>query len=142
MAAIRVIDNFADLAGTCLIVQGGTGATTAAAARTALGLAIGVDVAAAVHVHSATDVTSGTLAVARGGTGQVTASAAFDALSPNTTKGDIAVRDTSANIRLAAGANGQVLTADSTVAGGVKWAASSGGAGTVNLAYYSLCGGF
>ena len=49
--------------GTLAIARGGTGATSAAAARTALGAA------ASSHNHSAANITSGTLAVARGGTG-------------------------------------------------------------------------
>ncbi len=44
---------------------------------------------------------SATLAIAKGGSGQATATAAFDALSPNTTLGDIAYRDASNNVRLA-----------------------------------------
>jgi hypothetical protein len=44
---------------TVPITKGGTGATTAAAARTALG------VPATAHVHAAADITSGTLALAR-----------------------------------------------------------------------------
>lgn len=76
--------------------------------------------------------TTGTLAVARGGTGQTSALAAFDALSPNTTKGDITVRDTTNNIRVAVGTNGQVLTADSTTPSGVKWGDSAAGAGEIN----------
>jgi hypothetical protein len=83
--------------------------------------------------------TSGTLAIAysgtalpiaNGGTGQTTAVAAFDALSPATTKGDIIVSNGTDNVRLAVGTNAFVLTADSTQASGVKWAAASGGGGT------------
>jgi hypothetical protein len=43
----------------------------------------------------------GALTIANGGTGQTTASAAFDALSPNTTLGDVAYRGASSNVRLA-----------------------------------------
>lgn len=43
----------------------------------------------------------GALTLANGGTGQSSASAAFDALSPNTTLGDLAYRDSSSNVRLA-----------------------------------------
>ena len=48
---------------TVSVAKGGTGATTAAQARTNLGAA------ASSHNHSAANITSGTLAVARGGTG-------------------------------------------------------------------------
>lgn len=44
---------------------------------------------------------AGALPLANGGTGQTTAAAAFDALSPNTTLGDIAYRGSSSNVRLA-----------------------------------------
>jgi hypothetical protein len=63
------------------------------------------------------------LAIADGGTGASTATAAFNALSPVTTKGDIIVRNSTDNIRLAVGTNDHVLTADSAQASGVKWAA-------------------
>jgi hypothetical protein len=75
------------------------------------------------------------LAIANGGTGQGTKSAAFDALSPMTTKGDLIVGGTAgANARLAVGTDGYVLTADSTQANGLKWAADSDSGGGVNLA--------
>jgi hypothetical protein len=47
------------------VAYGGTGATTAAGARTNLGLVIGTDVAAVSHEHSALAITSGIIAVAR-----------------------------------------------------------------------------
>ena len=74
---------------------------------------------------------SGTLPIGSGGTGQTTQTAAFDALSPTTTKGDLIVSDGTDNVRLAVGTNTYVLTADSTTATGVKWAAASSASGTV-----------
>jgi len=65
------------------------------------------------------------VSIAKGGTGQTTAIAAFDALSPLTTKGDLLTHDTTNNIRVAVGTNGQVLIADSTQVGGVKWGTAS-----------------
>jgi hypothetical protein len=75
---------------------------------------------------SAANVT-GVVAITNGGTGQTTAVAAFDALSPATTKGDLIVSDGTDNVRQAVGTNNFVLTADSTTATGVKWAAAAGG---------------
>lgn len=69
---------------------------------------------------------TGVVAIANGGTGQTTAVAAFDALSPATTKGDLIVSDGTDNVRQAVGTNNFVLTADSTTATGVKWAAAGG----------------
>jgi hypothetical protein len=55
------------------------------------------------------------------GTSAASANAAFNALSPLTTKGDVLGFST-VNARLAVGTDGQVLTADSTQALGIKWA--------------------
>ena len=74
-------------------------------------------------VSLATQVT-GTLPIANGGTGQTSQTAAFDALSPLTTKGDLVVHNGTNDVRLAVGSNGQLLTADSAEATGVKWAAA------------------
>lgn len=70
---------------------------------------------------------TGVVAIANGGTGQTTAVAAFDALSPATTKGDLIVSNGTDNVRQAVGTDTFVLTADSTTATGVKWAAGGGG---------------
>ena len=52
------------------IARGGTGATTAANARSTLGITpANIGAAASSHNHSASNITSGTLSVARGGTG-------------------------------------------------------------------------
>lgn len=69
----------------------------------------------------------GTVAIANGGTGQTTANPAFNALAPTTTKGDLIVNNGTANVRQAVGTDTFVLTADSTTASGVKWAAATGG---------------
>ena len=52
--------------GTLPIARGGTGATSASAARSALGAA------ASSHTHSASQITSGALPINRGGTGETT----------------------------------------------------------------------
>lgn len=54
-------------------------------------------------------------------------SVTIDQVTPTITKGDIIVEDGTNAIRLGVGTNDQVLTADSTVASGVKWADASGG---------------
>lgn len=68
---------------------------------------------------------TGTLPIANGGTGQTTQTAAFDALSPISAKGDLIVNNGTNDVALAVGTNAFVLTADSTTATGLKWAASS-----------------
>lgn len=57
---------------------------------------------------------TGTLPMANGGTGQVTQTAAFNALSPQTTRGDLITRDATNDIRLALGTSGQCLKSDGT----------------------------
>ena len=79
---------------------------------------------------TASNVT-GTVAIANGGTGQTTQTAAFDALAPTTTKGDLIVDNGTNNIRLGVGTDTYVLTADSTAAAGVKWAAAAGGGSNI-----------
>ena len=73
----------------------------------------------------------GAVPVSLGGTGNTTAAAAFSALSPLTTKGDILGFSTT-DARLGVGADGQVLTADTAEATGLKWAKPAGGGGGKN----------
>lgn len=56
----------------------------------------------------------------------------IDSVSPVTTKGDIVVRGTQSQ-RLPVGADGQVLTADSAMSLGVKWATPAGGGGSTPI---------
>ena len=79
---------------------------------------------------TASNVT-GTVAIANGGTGQTSQTAAFDALAPTTTKGDLIVFNSTDNIRLPVGTDAYVLTADSTVAAGVKWAVAGSGSNNI-----------
>jgi len=73
------------------------------------------------HVLTSSDLTSFE-------TGTATADAAIPK-STVTTKGDLIVATASGVVtRVGVGSNTQVLTADSTTASGVKWAASTGGA--------------
>jgi hypothetical protein len=53
----------------------------------------------------------------------------FDSVSPATTKGDLIAYGAVSNVRLGVGSDGQVLTADSTQAAGLKWATPASGSG-------------
>lgn len=71
------------------------------------------------------------LPIANGGTGQTSQTPAFDALSPNTTQGDIDYYNGTDNVRLAAGTADQVLTTKGGAANPV-WQAAPGVQFTVN----------
>lgn len=63
----------------------------------------------------------------------------IDDVTPTTTKGDIIVENGISAVRLGVGSNGQVLTADSTQATGVKWASAAGG-GDMSTSTYDPAG--
>ena len=88
---------------------------------------------------TASNVT-GTVAIANGGTGQTTQTAAFDALAPTTSKGDLIAHNGTDNVRVSAGTNGYVLTADSSAAAGVAWAASGGGISSADIQEFTSTG--
>jgi hypothetical protein len=135
-----------NVTGVVAVANGGSGQTTAQSAMNTFAGAVtsgsylrgnGTDVV--MSAIQAADVptlnqnttgtaanVTGTVAIANGGTGQTTKTEAFDALSPTTTKGDIIVSNGTDNVRLGVGTNNQVLTADSTTATGLKWAAGGG----------------
>lgn len=69
---------------------------------------------------TASNVT-GTVAIANGGTGQTAKAAAFNALSPNTTQGDIAYFDGTNNVRLAKSATATRYLANTGTSNSPAW---------------------
>lgn len=63
--------------------------------------------------------------LADGGTGATTKTAAFDALSPNTTKGDVTLHNGTNNVRVGVGQNEQALVADASASAGVSYASQA-----------------
>lgn len=61
------------------------------------------------------------VSISNGGTGQAAKTSAFNALSPNTTKGDISIHDGIDNIRLPVGADDARLVTDSSTASGLRY---------------------
>jgi hypothetical protein len=72
-----------------------------------------------------------TLGIGAGGTGQTSKTPAFDALAPCTNKGDLIAYNGSDNVRVAAGTNGYILSANTGASAGVNWIANAPSAGTV-----------
>lgn len=69
----------------------------------------GAPATALVNAASITVGWTGQLPISRGGTGAATQAAAYDALSPNTTQGDITYRNATTNVRLGPGTVNNVL---------------------------------
>lgn len=102
-------------------VSAGTGSVTSVDVS---GGTTGLTTSGGPVTTSGTITLAGTLSIANGGTGQTTQTAAFDALSPLTTKGDLIAHNGTNDVRVPVGTNGYVLTADSSAATGVAWAAA------------------
>jgi hypothetical protein len=102
----------------------GTGALVFANSPTLVTPALGTPSAIVLTSGTGLPIDGGTintLPINRGGTGQITATLAFNALSPLTTKGDLVSNDGTDDVRVAVGANGTVLTANSAQASGLTW---------------------
>jgi hypothetical protein len=116
-AAGIAVSKLAALTASRALVSDSSGFMSASAVTsTELGYLSGVTSAIQTQLNA-------TRPIATGGTGQTTKTLAFDALSPNTTKGDVTIFDGTNNVRFSVGSNGQVPSADSTQASGWKWIA-------------------
>lgn len=80
--------------------------------------------------------------ISKGGTGQTTATNAFNALDPQTTKGDLITHDGTNSVRQGVGSNGQVLTADSSQTNGIKWATPASVSSTDPFTVFELVDDF
>ncbi len=82
--------------------------------------------------------TGGTdVAIADGGTGASTKTAGFDALSPNTTKGDIAAHNGTNNVRFPIGIDGQFLLANSGASTGLAWTTVTNNVSSIRQTQFS-----
>lgn len=137
------IDVANDVTGTLPVANGGTGVTSSTGSGSVVlsnspALTTpNIGTPSAATLTNATGLpidagSTGTLPINRGGTGQTTQTAGFDALSPTTTKGDIIADDGTNAVRVAVGADGLILKADSTASAGVSWGSASSGSGEIN----------
>ena len=140
----NAIDLTTDVTGALPVANGGTGATSASAARTALGVdAAGTDNSTDVTLASVTgnylsisgqEITAGTIPVTLGGTGSTTASAARTALGV-----DAAGTDNSTNVTLASvSSNYLSLSGQEITAGTVPVALGGTGSTTASAARTAL----
>ena len=140
----NAIDLTTDVTGALPVANGGTGATSASAARTALGVdAAGTDNSTDVTLATVTGnylsisgqaITAGTVPVTLGGTGATTASAARSALGV-----DAAGTDNSTNVTLASVASNYLsLSGQEITAGTVPVALGGTGSTTASAARTAL----
>jgi len=128
------------VSGAGLTSLGGQTGNTQTFAAGATGLTPGISSASNVHtlnipLASGAGVTSGTISKTDYD------SFAGKLTSPLTTKGDLLSRDGTTHVRLPAGTNGQVLSANSATASGLEWVAAASGDITDVVAGAGLTGG-
>lgn len=106
--------NLVDLGGTLSIEKGGTGATSASNARTALGITpANIGAATSGHTHAFTEIT-GTLQINKGGTGATTVAAARNALGLGNTSGALPIANGGTGATTAAAARTAIGAAASS----------------------------